>query len=33
MRTGFYIVGKLLGQRANSFTNRETGEVRERQAV
>jgi len=33
MRTGFYIVGKLLGQKASSFTNRETGEVKERHTL
>ncbi|WP_236641683.1 DNA-binding protein [Rodentibacter pneumotropicus] len=30
MRTGFYIVGILKGYKSSSFTNRETGEVRER---
>lgn len=30
MRTGFYIVGILKGYKAVSFTNRETGEVKER---
>uniref|UniRef100_A0AAU8B2P4 DNA binding protein n=1 Tax=Dulem virus 53 TaxID=3145764 RepID=A0AAU8B2P4_9VIRU len=33
MRTGFYIVGKLLGQKVNAFTNRETGEVKERHTL
>lgn len=30
MRTGFYIVGTLKGYKSLSFTNRETGEVKER---
>lgn len=30
MRTGFYIVGVLKGYKSASFTNRETGEVKER---
>lgn len=30
MRTGFYVIGKLLGYRTVENTNRETGEVRTR---
>lgn len=30
MRTGFYIVGILKGYKSSSFTNRETGEVKDR---
>ncbi|TCH93746.1 DNA-binding protein [Pasteurella multocida] len=33
MRTGFYIVGKLLGQKSTNFTNRETGEVKEKHTL
>lgn len=33
MRTGFYIVGKLLGQKVSTFTNRETGEVKEKHTL
>lgn len=30
MRTGFYIVGILKGYKNSSFTNRETGEVKDK---
>ena len=30
MRTGFYVIGKLLGYRTVENTNRETGELRTR---
>ncbi|OOF56087.1 single-stranded DNA-binding protein [Rodentibacter genomosp. 2] len=30
MRTGFYIIGKLLGYRNDAFTNRDTGEVKDK---
>ncbi|WP_249963034.1 DNA-binding protein [Histophilus somni] len=30
MRTGFYVLGILKGYKATAFTNRETGETRER---
>ncbi|HEA3287157.1 TPA: single-stranded DNA-binding protein [Pasteurella multocida] len=33
MRTGFYIVGKLLGQKSTNFTNRENGEVKEKHTL
>ncbi|TYG33312.1 single-stranded DNA-binding protein [Lonepinella koalarum] len=33
MRTGFYIVGVLKGYKMTSFTNRETGEVKERHNI
>lgn len=33
MRTGFYIVGILKGYKPTSFTNRETGEIRERHNI
>lgn len=33
MRTGFYIVGKLLGQKSSTFTNKETGEVKEKHVL
>ena len=33
MRTGFYIVGTLKGYKSLSFTNRETGEVKERHNI
>ncbi|AAP96247.1 single-stranded DNA-binding protein [[Haemophilus] ducreyi] len=33
MRTGFYIVGKLLGQKSTSFTHRETGEVKYKHTI
>ncbi|MDY0485024.1 single-stranded DNA-binding protein [Pasteurella multocida] len=33
MRTGFYIVGKLLGQKSTNFTNRETGELKEKHTL
>lgn len=33
MRTGFYVVGKLLGYKNNAFTNRDTGEIKERHTM
>lgn len=30
MRSGVYLVGKLLGYRTTEFTNRESGEVKQR---
>lgn len=33
MRTGFYVVGKMLGYKQTSFSNRETGEIKERHTV
>lgn len=33
LKTGFYILGKLLGYRNASFTNRQTGEVKDRHTL
>lgn len=33
MRTGFYIVGVLKGYKASTFTNRETGEVKDKHNI
>lgn len=33
MRSGFYIVGKILGYRTSEFTNRESGEIKYRHTV
>ena len=33
MRTGFYVIGKLLGYRTVENTNRETGELRTRHFI
>lgn len=33
MKTGFYIVGVLKGYKFDAFTNRDTGEVRERHLI
>lgn len=33
LKTGFYVLGKLLGYRNNSFTNRQTGEVKDRHSL
>lgn len=33
MRSGFYIVGKLLGYKNSCFTNRDTGEVKDKHTM
>lgn len=33
MRTGFYVVGVLKGYKSSSFTNQETGEIKERYSM